>query len=228
MNISGLALPTPLAQPASFKDGLASRRSPSDSVGTRWPSLPSRVRLPYRKLRLPFGHTAVPAKHPFAVEVALWTNYILAAPFAEPRFTAHAVGIRTAPFGGLRTLPRTLPLTALSGAVSGQATLRTVPGLRFATASDEGAIAGTEPRTGATVERVELGGAVLASACLGCLTHVGILREVERWCETAVKRLESQTPPLFTIPAEKPVQGEWEGWSDTSWMIKGGYVEDTE
>lgn len=88
MNISGLALPTPLAQPASFKDGLASRRSPSDSVGTRWPSLPSRVRLPYRKLRLPFGHTAVPAKHPFAVEVALWTNYILAAPFAEPRFTA--------------------------------------------------------------------------------------------------------------------------------------------
>ena len=50
----------------------------------------------------------------------------------------------------------------------------------------------------------------------------------ERWAEVAVKRLESQTPPLFTLPAEKPVQGEWEGWSDTSWMIKGGYVEDTE
>ena len=50
----------------------------------------------------------------------------------------------------------------------------------------------------------------------------------EKWCEVGVKRLESQTPPLFTLPAEKPVQGEWEGWSDTSWMIKGGYVEDTE
>ncbi len=56
---------------------------------------------------------------------------------------------------------------------------------------------------------------------------IGIELE-EKWCEVAVKRLESQTPPLFTLPAEKPVQGEWEGWSDTSWMIKGGYIEEPE
>jgi len=56
---------------------------------------------------------------------------------------------------------------------------------------------------------------------------IGIELE-EKWAEVAVKRLESQTPPLFTIPAEKPVQTTYDGWADTSWLVKGGYVEDTE
>lgn len=35
---------------------------------------------------------------------------------------------------------------------------------------------------------------------------IGIEME-EKWAEVAVKRLESQTPPLFVEPASKPVQG---------------------
>lgn len=54
---------------------------------------------------------------------------------------------------------------------------------------------------------------------------VGIELE-EKWCEVAVKRLEATTPPLFVEPAPKPVQATWEGWADTSWMVKGGYVSE--
>ena len=32
----------------------------------------------------------------------------------------------------------------------------------------------------------------------------------EKWAEVAVKRLEATTPPLFTLPSEKPVQGQME------------------
>lgn len=54
---------------------------------------------------------------------------------------------------------------------------------------------------------------------------IGIELE-EKWCEVAVKRLESQTPPLFTLPAEKPVQATYEGWADNGWMVRGGYADE--
>ena len=38
---------------------------------------------------------------------------------------------------------------------------------------------------------------------------IGIELE-ERWAEVAVKRLEATTPPLFTLPSEKPMQGQME------------------
>ena len=38
---------------------------------------------------------------------------------------------------------------------------------------------------------------------------IGIELE-EKWAEVAVKRLEATTPPLFTLPSEKPTQGQME------------------
>ena len=40
----------------------------------------------------------------------------------------------------------------------------------------------------------------------------------EKWCEVTARRLEACTPPLFTVPAEKPQQLTWEGPAGAEWM----------
>lgn len=56
---------------------------------------------------------------------------------------------------------------------------------------------------------------------------IGIELE-EKWCEVTARRLESCTPPLFTVPAEKPQQLTWQGPAGAEWMhtVGAGNLED--
>jgi len=51
---------------------------------------------------------------------------------------------------------------------------------------------------------------------------IGIELE-EKWCEVTARRLESCTPPLFTVPAEKPQQLTWQGPAGAEWMHTVGF-----
>jgi len=51
------------------------------------------------------------------------------------------------------------------------------------------------------------------------------------YCAIAQRRIEwamNQPRQESFFPAEKPVQTTYDGWADNSWLVKGGYVEDTE
>lgn len=202
-------LPTPLANTCTPSQNSVASGFPSNPVGLGGSAFPSRVSLTTLELGLPLSHTGRIAECERGVKISRRACDLLAAPIARLRDTVGAARVRLPDLPLLPTLERTVFLVALPCADAGFSanfTRRTrgctTPSIRKV------ASARTEAGFGATVKRMKIRAAMIASQCAVWVYHALSIPHIEieeRYCEIAVNRLRQEVFQ-FEEPKAEPEQ----------------------